>query len=86
MVKKVSRYTTIDGKEFVNYDEAVTHEKGLKLVQDVKDTIIDTMNAVVDGQGRRVYNVDIAQANALADMLVMTDLYARLKPLLKDIS
>jgi hypothetical protein len=86
MVQKVSRYRTLDGKEFVAYDDAVTHERGLKLVSDVRDTIIDTMNSVVDGQNRKVYNVDLNQASTLADMLVMTDLYSRLKPMLKDLS
>jgi len=86
MVQKVNRYRTLDGKEFASHDEAFNHEKGLKLISDVRDVIVDVINSTTDPQNRRVYNIDSSQASALADMLVTTDLRARLKPLLKDVA
>lgn len=85
MVKKVARFQTLDGKEFLNHEEAYTHEKGLKLIQDVKGVIDDVISSTVDPKGRQVYNAATVQTATLADLLVTTDLAARLKPLLKDL-
>lgn len=86
MVQKVHRYRTLDGKEFASHEEAFVHEKGLRLISDVRDVIVDVINTTLDPQSRRVYNIDPSHASALADMLVTTDLRTRLKPLLKDLA
>lgn len=74
MPTKITKYKAVDGSEHESWDSAYNHEQTLKVVQDVRGLIVDTVNNTKDDQGRRVYRVDLENAMAFADILVSTDL------------
>lgn len=84
MVKKVVKYAAMDGKEFPTHTEAYEYEKSLQRVLDVQALILDVVATTLDDKGRQVFfNIPAPQALTLADLITTTDLYDRLKVILK---
>lgn len=83
MPTKISKYRTLDGLEFNTYDEAYQHEACLKVVEDVRAAITDTISHTKDESNRKVYILEQAAIMSFADMLVMTELFTQLKTIIK---
>lgn len=83
MPQRIIKYKTIDGIEHDGWDAAYTHEQGLKLVQDVSKAIVDNINGYRDDKQRRIYNPEPTSVNAMADMLVNTELLSIVNKIVK---
>lgn len=83
MPTKITKYKTVDGLEFEKFNEAHAHESNLKVVSDVHAAIVEAIDLATDDKKRPMFQVDEQTTKLFANILIETNLMARLKVLLK---